>query len=391
MRGEVKNLFERYCESKNASPKTLQEIEPLLQDFLGMLNQDLVRAFFLKGFARIQADIPNLIEPLHNLIKALPALEDPRLQVLRDQKEEVLPQRIALLQEYLEPYQLCREEQLLDFQNNPSEEQLLQVAKEFDPHPWVEKLESFNSETKKIYDTPYHEMAKKFLSALENLKTQLPPPSERQTVKNHLLSALYQLTRRGELGIEMTELALSGRLSFLGYADMMNKSDEAFAHMLPGTLVTSQWDWLHDNKLLHKNLFLTIRKKGTGEITKELNERIVLVKTLSKIIDNQWVDSKQTETILKNSFIQHAAKSLESLQIFTIKKELGPFVQKKAKGTPEEATIMDRLSALMQSNDALKAFYQELLGGAESLASRASEVSLDAIQQLLEAAVKKKL
>lgn len=63
MRGEVKNLFERYCDSKNASPKNIQEIEPLLQEFLGVLNQDLMRAFFLKGFARIQANIPNLIEP----------------------------------------------------------------------------------------------------------------------------------------------------------------------------------------------------------------------------------------------------------------------------------------------------------------------------------------
>ncbi len=389
MKAEVKKLFERYCESKNVFPKSVEEMEPLLRDFFGLLNQDLVRGFYSKGFSKISADIPELIEPLQALIAAIPPLQDPRLQALRQQKNNITPQRTTTLQEHLKLYQLCTNEQLLAFQENPSDESLTKLVKEFDLKQWMQAFTKLESSTTKIYDTQYHQLSKKFFADLNKVSGQIEnstlPKKQSQAVMHHLLSSFYGVARRGEIGKELTDLALTGRLSFLCYAEIFAQPEEEFTNILPTSLVISQWDWLHDNQLLQKELFIDLRKSGVDEIRKELQERIEMVKLLSKLNKNKWIDPKQSETILKNSVTQRAAKSLDTLQFFLIKKEVVALVHARAKGAADETDIKNRLAALIKRgpNPELKKFYNKLLDGAETLQERVSQLTIEVIRNFL--------
>ena len=173
MQADLKKLFERYCDSKNTSPKSAQEMEPLLREFFGVINQDLVRAFYLNGFSRIKADIPTLIQPLRTLIAELPPLQDPRFQELRQQPVQVNPQRAAMLEQYLALYQLCLDEGLIAFQDDPSEASLTKLSKEFDTKPWEHAFTKLESGPTKVYDTRYHQISKKFLNDLNKVRDQI--------------------------------------------------------------------------------------------------------------------------------------------------------------------------------------------------------------------------
>ncbi|MBF0276828.1 MAG: hypothetical protein HQM13_03520 [SAR324 cluster bacterium] len=389
MKADVTQQFERFCRSKNASPKSVTEMEALLRDFFAVLNQDLIRTFYLNGFSGISADVPKLIEPLQSLITEIPGLQDPRFQSIQKLKNNITPQRAAMFEEYQKLYKLCANEELIAFQDDPTHENLVKLAKEFELKEWMQAFTSLESSATKVYDTRYHQISKKFFADLNKIRGQIEnsslQKSQAQAIIHHLFSTYYQVYRRAEIGKELTDLALTGHLSFLCYAEVMAKPDEELGGTLSRSLVISQWDWLHDNKLLQKELFINLRKGGIDELKKELQDRIEMVKLLKKLNKNKWIDPKQSEIILKNSCTQRAAKSLDTLQFFLIKKEVVPLVHARAKGAPDESEIKNRLAALIKPgpNPELKEFYNKLLNGAETLQERISHLTIDVIRNLL--------
>ncbi|MBF0286371.1 MAG: hypothetical protein HQM14_01020 [SAR324 cluster bacterium] len=381
---QIKKAFERYCNSKNVAPTSIEEMEPLFHEFLGSLSSDLTRTFYLNGFSRIKVVLPDVFYPLQNLLTKLTKLQDPILKELRDQKASIPPNRLTMLKGNLQLYNLCRNKTLQSFQDNPSVDSLDNLLMAFDPEHWQQEVSRIESSSQ-VCDSVYNQLLKQFLSDARKVGKQVSALEKTQveTLVKHLMSLAYNFSRRGEMGIELTELALAGRLSFLCYAEMLKKPEEQLVNSLKSSLVISQWDWLHDHKLLQRELFLALRKQGAENIEKELNQRVELIRLLSQLFQNKWIDPRQIEGILKNTYNQPASKPLESLQVFVMKKEVGRLVQVKAQGASDRNEIMVRLSTLMKSNEALKVFYSELLGDATTLEDRAVDLSIDVIRELL--------
>ncbi len=375
---DIKNLFKQYCYDHNILSEDATELEKTIRAFTESLTHDLTRALYLNKLTDHPVAFPDPIKEIQLLLKQF-VVADPYLKSLRDRPFALGDDLQELLEVERQCYSLVRDPIIQELLKNPTEEGLRQVIHRFDLAEWKQRIEHVQSLTH--FDHIYDEDLQKFLQCMEEGQNPNQTLEEHQKLLNAILPIVYRLVRRGEVGLELVDLVLEGRFSYLCFVQIIATKGNKFDEALKTGMMISRLDMLHEFQFLSTKLFLVLRKQGIRNIKKELQNRMSLVQLLMELHQQKWIASKQIESILKTSRSQQVAPLLATLEKFKIKKEVG-LIRNKIKGAEQEIKMVNQLSELSTSLPILTSFWKELLKG-KSWEEREDELSVKEIGNLL--------
>ncbi|MBF0287162.1 MAG: hypothetical protein HQM14_05030 [SAR324 cluster bacterium] len=380
---DVKNLFKQYSYNKNILAEDAAEIEKVIRAFTESLTHDLIRALYLNNLTDDPVDFPDPIKAIQLLLQQF-AVEDPYLKNLRDRPFALGDDLQELLNVERQCYSLIQDPIIQELLNNPTENGFNQAVKGFDLAEWEKRVKHVESLTH--FDHVYDEDLKRFLQCMKDGKNDGPVPAESQKLLDAIFPVAYRLVRRGEVGLQLIDLVLQGRFSYLCFVQIIATKGDKFDEALKTGMVISRLDMLHEFQFLSTKLFLLLRKQGIRNITKELENRTSLVQLMMDLYQQKWIAPKQIESILKTSQSQQVAPLLATLEKFSIKKEVS-LIRVKIKGAEQEVKMANQLSELSTSVKVLHSFWRELLQK-KSWQEREPELTITEIADLLKKYVK---
>ncbi|MBF0279358.1 MAG: hypothetical protein HQM13_16295 [SAR324 cluster bacterium] len=374
---EIKKLFEDYCHNNNIVLQNTAEIESAIHTFTQSLDHHLIRLLYLDQLTEYPVEFSNPIKEVQDLLKEFP-VQDAFLKKIREQTFSLGDDLKEVLEVERKYYSLIQHESLQSISINSPGKEWGQLLKNFNLQERLKQARQV--ETLDHFDEIYDGEFKALLRCLEESQSQEPGSPEFQKSTMPVLPIIDRLVRRGEIGLELINLVLQGRFSYLCFVQLIATRGKRFDDLLKKGMIISRLDMLHEYQLLKTELFLSLRKQSVGAIENELQNRSKMIQLLHELYRNKWIDPKQIETILKNCRVQATDRPLATLEGFKVKKEIGILIRSKVKGTAQETEIMNQLAELMKSIPDLNRFWQELLAG-QSWKKREAGISIDDISK----------
>ncbi len=372
-------LFRQYCEHKNWSLTQTTQIEEAIRSFTESITHDLLRAYYLNQLTDHPVERPDPIQVAQSLLSQVP-LHDLQLQRARDHKFGLGDDLLKIL---------SLEEKLYALSQLPLCNRLLQKPtpgsapfdfKGINLNEW----QQYVLQAQKIshFDAVYCQSLQSFVKLLQQGVTVQKASQPVEPIQDQIVPVVYGLSRRGKIGLELVDLVRKGRLSYLSYVQTITTDGDQFDKTLKQGFLLSQLDAMHDCQLIDTSLFAQLRKQPPQQVEQELEARLHMIDLLKELNERHWIDAKQIETVLKNSRTRPAAKLLETLEIYKIKKVLGELVRQQVHGTPQEAEAMKRLTQLIKQVENLKAF-GDYLGGETEWSNLGARFTAEEILQHL--------